>query len=453
MLDGDEQCATARNRVGSRLGGRFKLTRLVDVGGMAAVYEASHRNGKRVAVKVLHRRLGVSERQRKRFLREAYIANAVRHPGVVPVYDDGLDGDDAYLVMELLEGETAAALQRRAGGMLPPDRVCEIGEALLEVLSAAHACGVVHRDIKPSNLFVESNGRLRVLDFGIARFEHVPGATVDTQAGAMLGTAAFMPQEQARGRWDEVDERSDVWAAGATLFTLLSGEFVHACDTANEQLGRAMTMPARSLASVAPELPEALVAVIDRALRFDPRERWPDAHSMRAALSALSAPNAPSPDRGLAQLPDRTTTWAPSTAAGSSAEVPAKLAPSRRLWVGFWAALLACASLAITSAGDAVISTSTGAASAQPELRLVRTGVVAPVTLRESTSAARAVLPVSAGDARVASEPARPPIAPPAVPSDRLSAASSRTPKARADRMPHAARPAAAGIDPFDWRY
>jgi serine/threonine-protein kinase len=250
------------------------------------VYEACHRNGKLVALKLLHPGLSLSERQRKRLLREAYVANTIGHPGVVQIHDDGVDADGtAYLVMELLAGETVGALAKQAGGCLPVAQVLDIANQLLDVLCAAHARRVVHRDIKPENVFMTKGGHVKVLDFGIARlFDPVPGTTVHTQDGIMLGTPAFMAQEQARGRWDEVDQRSDLWAVGATLFTLVTGELVHAAETSNEQLGKAMTMNARLLGELHPELPAPFTAAVDRALRFERTERWPDAASMREAL-------------------------------------------------------------------------------------------------------------------------------------------------------------------------
>jgi serine/threonine-protein kinase len=115
-------------------------------------------------------------------------------------------------------------------------------------------------------------------------FEEIEGATVHTQHGAVLGTPAFMAQEQARGRWSEVGERTDLWAAAATLFAMLAGEPVHAGGTPNEQLGRAMTVPARSLGSARADLPDALIRFVDRALEFEPARRWPSASAMRDAL-------------------------------------------------------------------------------------------------------------------------------------------------------------------------
>jgi serine/threonine-protein kinase len=288
MVESSERRAIAEARVGKPFAHKYRLKRLVGLGGMAAVYEATHRNGKRVALKLMHSRFGDSERQRKRFLREAYVANSIEHPGVVQVFDDGIDDSGApYLVMELLGGETLAGLRKRSGGKVELDLVLYIADQLLDVLAVAHARGVIHRDIKPENLFWESSSRLRVLDFGVARsFEHIPGSTVDTQA-SVLGTPAFMPPEQARGHWKDVDPTSDLWAVGATLFNLVTGQFVHGDGTPNEQLGRAMSLQARSLRDLAPDLPPAFIDAVDRALRYEQKERWPDARSMQRALSEL----------------------------------------------------------------------------------------------------------------------------------------------------------------------
>jgi serine/threonine-protein kinase len=273
-------------RIGRLVDQKYRITRLVAVGGMAAVYEAVQADGQRVALKMLQPAYGAVLERRKRLLREAYLANNLGHADVVHVFADGVDEDgSAFLVMELLQGESVADMQRGAGGRLAPDRVLWIADRALDVLAVAHAAGVVHRDIKPDNLFVTSQGRVKVLDFGVARLdEHVAGMTLRTLPGTMLGTVAFMPPEQARGNAHEVDQRTDLWALGATLFSLLSGEFVHAAETPNERLGMAAMKPARSLRDACPEAPEKLVQAVDRALRFERDQRWPDASSMKRAL-------------------------------------------------------------------------------------------------------------------------------------------------------------------------
>jgi Protein kinase domain/Sel1 repeat len=159
------------------------------------------------------------------------------------------------------------------------------------VLAAAHARGIVHRDIKPANLFLTTDGTVKVLDFGIARVRdaaansrYVASAT-DTRT-TPLGTPVYMAPEQAAAQWREIDTRTDVWAVGATMFYLLTGETVHDGESAVQVVIRAATTAARSLRSAGPALPSSVVSVVDRALAFDKTSRWPTAAAMRAALDA-----------------------------------------------------------------------------------------------------------------------------------------------------------------------
>jgi eukaryotic-like serine/threonine-protein kinase len=283
----DPKLAEAHARVGSLIAGKWQLDQLIGVGGMAAVYAATHRNGHRVAIKVLHRLLSSDPEIRRRFLREGYAANRVEHPGTVKVHDDGFIEDGAvFLVMELLSGESLEARAERMGGGLEVAELLSIADQLLDVLAAAHAAEIVHRDIKPENVFMTTDGTIRVLDFGIARLREQTLGTTNTWAGVMMGTPAFMAPEQARGAWDEVDAQTDLWAVGATMFTLLSGEIVHQAATAQQMLVAAMIQPARSLAKVAPNRPQAVIQLVDRALAFNKKERWPDAKSMQRAVRA-----------------------------------------------------------------------------------------------------------------------------------------------------------------------
>jgi serine/threonine-protein kinase len=208
----------ARARVGTTLSGKWRLERLLGIGGMAAVYAAQHRNQKRVAIKLLHPEMSVDEGVKTRFLREGYVANSVDHPGAVAVFDDDVSDDGAaFLVMELLSGETLEDRAEHHNGTLPLGEVLSLTDQLLDVLGSAHERGIIHRDIKPENLFLTTNGELKVLDFGIARLRELsmpPDGS--TGVGTFMGTPAFMSPEQARGRWGEVDFRSDVWAIGAT---------------------------------------------------------------------------------------------------------------------------------------------------------------------------------------------------------------------------------------------
>ncbi len=288
----------ARARVGSTLGGKWTLDEIVGAGGMATVYAATHRNKSRAAVKVLHAELSLDAAIQQRFLREGYVANTVNHPGTVRVLDDDVAEDgSAYLVMELLVGETLDARRERKGGTLPVPETLALTGQLLDVLAAAHAAGIVHRDLKPENLFVTNDGRLKVLDFGIARIRELSSnSSVGTQTGSLLGTPAFMAPEQALGRSELVGPTTDLWAVGATMFTLLTGRSVHEATTLQEQLVFAATRVAPPIATVAPELPEPVTALVDKALAFERDERFQSATELRCALRDVLAdliPNGP----------------------------------------------------------------------------------------------------------------------------------------------------------------
>ncbi len=287
---GGEVEQQARRRLGKVLRGKYRLDRLLGVGGMAVVYKATHRNQAEFALKMLHPELSIHEAVRQRFLREGYAANSVKHSGAVLVVDDDVAEDGAaFLVMELLDGVEVESYVGTRGGRLSPQEAAGILYQLLDVLASAHAKGIVHRDIKPANLFLLRDGTLKVLDFGIARARDVAaggsGANV-TGTGVLLGTPAFMSPEQIVGTPAMVDGQADVWAAGATLFTLLTGRFVHDGETATQIMVRAGSSPAPAIRSVAPETPAAIATVVDRALAFDKAARWPTASAMRDALSA-----------------------------------------------------------------------------------------------------------------------------------------------------------------------
>jgi serine/threonine-protein kinase len=319
---GDPVTERARARIGTVLRGKWHLDVLLGIGGMASVYAATHRNGTRAAVKLLHSELSVNEQVRTRFLREGYVANAVGHDGAVKVLDDDTTEEGGlFLVTELLDGETLEGRRNRAGGRMGEDDVLSVADQLLDVLSAAHAKGIVHRDLKPENVFLTRAGQVKVLDFGIARLRELSSSSTATRSGASMGTPAYMPPEQARALWDEVDGRSDLWAVGAMMFDLLTGQTVHDGRTANEVLLHAMTEPARPLAAVLPGVSPAVVHVVDRALAFDKEKRWPDASRMQEAVRhafhdrngvaittapRLTVPQAV-PNRTLAGAPEGTT--------------------------------------------------------------------------------------------------------------------------------------------------
>jgi hypothetical protein len=286
----DPVVARAQARVGQVLKGKWRLDALLGLGGLAAVYAAVHRNGKKVAVKMLQQEQATDAETVTRFLQEGYAANAVGHPGAVSVTDDDTTEDGIpFLVMELLEGLTLDARWEQSGGRMELGEVLFLADQLLDVLAAAHDKGIVHRDIKPENLFLTKAGALKILDFGIARLRESRLKVKMTQTGNVMGTPAFMAPEQARAKWELVDGRTDLWAVGASMFFLLTGKFVHQAQDGNDLLILSATKPARSLGSVAPHLPKPVVAIVDRALAFERDHRWPDARAMQAEVRRVRA--------------------------------------------------------------------------------------------------------------------------------------------------------------------
>lgn len=280
----------AEARIGSVIKDKWRLDRLLGVGGMACVYAATHRNKKRAAVKMLHKELSSDSSVRERFLREGYLANSVGHRGAVAVDDDDIAEDgSAFIVMELLDGETLEQRWRRKDRRLPLEEVLAVGDQVLDTLAAAHEKGVVHRDLKPENLFLTRDGVVKLLDFGIGRLKELEGVPSITLSGAAMGTPAFMAPEQARGRWDDVDGQTDVWALGATMFTLLTGQYVHSAATVNETLALAVTQPARPIQGLRADLPPAVCALVDKALAYAKPQRHRDARAMQAELRLVYA--------------------------------------------------------------------------------------------------------------------------------------------------------------------
>jgi serine/threonine protein kinase len=279
----------AQARLGSMLNGRWRLEQILAAGGSAWVYVATDASGRNAAAKVLHRPLAEFAEVRKRFVREARIADLIAHDGVVRVLDDGETEDGVpFLVLELLEGETLEARAARKGGRLPLAEVMWAADQLLDVLSAAHKKGIVHRDVKPENLFLTTSHRIKLLDFGIARLlDLLPSEA--TKVGTLLGTLDFMAPEQARGEVDKVGVQADLWSVGATMFRLLTGRRVHEEKRIIDQIEATMSKPAPPLRQVAPEVPEPIALMVDFALQFDAPRRWPNARAMKNALMVANA--------------------------------------------------------------------------------------------------------------------------------------------------------------------
>jgi serine/threonine-protein kinase len=285
---------------------------------MGTVFAATHKNnGSTAAIKILHPEFSRDEDTRSRFLQEGYAANKVNHPGVVRILDDDVTEEGlAYLVMELLQGELLEQRRIRKGGKLPLTEVYEFADQLLDVLAAAHAKGIVHRDIKPDNIFLTSQGKLKVLDFGFAQIK-TDYRPEQTATGFLLGTPGFMAPEQAVGNRPLIDARTDIWAVGATMFLLVTGQPVHPGESAAEQLIAAANFPVRPITTLEPGLPTKLAYAIDRALEFDRDHRWPDCRSMQEALRAIPKPGVGGPIR--TSIVDERELRAPPPHSGGSA--------------------------------------------------------------------------------------------------------------------------------------
>ncbi|MFO0607378.1 MAG: serine/threonine-protein kinase [Polyangiales bacterium] len=341
-LDDDEPAAPAPGaRVGDVIAGRYRLARVLGGGGMGTVYEATHTfTHRRVAVKLVHRALAAEPRAESRLAREARALALFDHPGIVAVLDGGRDADGTlYLVETLLDGEDLA--KALAAGAVSPGELAVVAAETLDALAAAHARGLVHRDIKPENIFLarEPGGRRRVklVDFGIVRATEGSDAPPlaqtgeqPTQTGSVVGTPRFMSPEQARG--ESVDARTDLWSLGAVMFFALTGRHAIEADNYNALIVRLATTAAPPVASLRPDVPAALAAVVDRALARDLDARWPTAAAMADALRPL-LPAAPR-DEARASLPPAPTSTPAPTAPPTPTAPPATTRTAAALALG-----------------------------------------------------------------------------------------------------------------------
>jgi eukaryotic-like serine/threonine-protein kinase len=276
-------------------GGRYRLERPLGHGGMASVYLAHDSELDRpVAVKLLAENAAGDDGLRERFVREARLAARLSHPNVVSVFDAGEDEGRPYIVMEHVAGETLSELIGRRG-RLPPEEARALALQAAHGLAHAHASGLVHRDIKPQNLLLRADGTLKIADFGIARAAE---GTALTQAGTVLGTAAYLAPEQGLG--EQTTPASDIYSLGAVLYELLTGrppyEFDSLADLAEKQKRHAIP-PVRELA---PDVPRELEDVVMRCLARNPdyrpaqleRELAPEA--AQPPTQPLKAPREPS---------------------------------------------------------------------------------------------------------------------------------------------------------------
>jgi len=271
------------------LAGRYRLEEPVGQGGMAQVYRATDQVLNRtVAVKVMAPHLTRDPKFVRRFEREAQAAAGLSHPGVVAVFDTGVDDDLHFIVMEFVQGQTLAELLRE--GPLPLDQALGIAGDVSSALAAAHATGLIHRDVKPGNIMVTPAGAVKAMDFGIARA--IATDTV-TQTSSLLGTAAYLSPEQAAG--EHLDARSDLYSLGVVLYEMLTGRPPFVAESPVALAYKHINEKPDPPSLVNPALGPETDAVVMRALAKAPSDRYATAEELQADLQALATGRAPPP--------------------------------------------------------------------------------------------------------------------------------------------------------------
>jgi serine/threonine-protein kinase len=279
---------------GLLLEGKYRIERLIASGGMGDVYLAVNvRLGKRVAVKVLRSDLAQLDVLRERFEREAQAASTIGSAHIADVYDLGeLPTHQPFMVMEYLHGESLGARLARVR-TLEPETLAKITLEILEALIAAHDAGIVHRDLKPDNIFLVRRDRddfAKVLDFGVSKHGSVPPTARQTAAGVLIGTPMYMSPEQARGRVNEIDRRSDVYAVGVIMYEATAGVPPFADDdNSMDVVFRVALHDPTPLEVLVPDVDPALAKIVRTAMEKSPAERFQTAEEMRDAVLAWQA--------------------------------------------------------------------------------------------------------------------------------------------------------------------
>jgi serine/threonine protein kinase len=284
---------------GTRLG-PYEILSQIGAGGMGEVYRARDLNLNRdVAVKVLLN-LSTDPKRLQRFEQEARAAGAINHPNILAVYHMGTYEGAPYLVSELLEGETLRQVLRK--GPLPLRKVIDYGVQIANGLQAAHEKGIVHRDLKPENVFLTRDGRIKILDFGLAKLTQPDSTeaggltmTSATEPGVVMGTVGYMSPEQVRG--DPVDQRTDIFAFGAMLYEMLAGKPAFQQATATESMTAILREDPPNILDLVPVLPLGIQRVLQRCIEKGPDQRFHSAADLAFALgsAADSPPSGPRP--------------------------------------------------------------------------------------------------------------------------------------------------------------
>src|SRR5215471_72433 len=278
---------------GTRLG-PYEIIAPLGAGGMGEVYRARDtRLGREVAVKVLPSDFSADGDRLHRFEQQACAAGALNHPNILSIYDTGAHHGSPYVVSELLEGQTLR--QRLSGTTLPTRKAIDYALQIAHGLAAAHEKGIVHRDLKPENLFVTNDGRVKILDFGLAKLTgtdgdqsqtSIPTRRVDTDPGKVMGTAGYMSPEQVKGR--PVDHRSDIFSFGAILYEMLSGKRAFRGGSMAETASAILREDPPDLSETNQTVSPALERLVRHCLEKNPAERFHSARDLAFAIERLS---------------------------------------------------------------------------------------------------------------------------------------------------------------------
>jgi Tol biopolymer transport system component len=283
--------------------GPYVVVAPIGAGGMGEVYRARDaRLNRDVAIKVLPAGFAGDPERLQRFEQEARAAAALNHPNILAVFDIGEYASSPYIVSELLEGETVR--ERLEKGTIPVRRAVEYAVQVARGLSAAHEKGIVHRDLKPDNVFITADGRVKILDFGLAKLIEreappefaatvLPTTPPNTMAGMVLGTLGYMAPEQVRGM--PADARTDIFAFGALLYEMLSGRRAFGGDTAIDAMSAILKEDPPDLPLAERQIPPALQRIVDRCLEKSPAARFQTASDLAFALESLTALSGPTP--------------------------------------------------------------------------------------------------------------------------------------------------------------
>ena len=271
------------NLIGKKLDGRYLIESLIGVGGMANVYRGQDtQTGNAVAVKVLKEEFLDNEELVRRFKIESKAISILVHPNIVKVYDVSVSDKMQYIVMEYIDGITLKEYLKQRGGALTWKETVHFATQILGALEHAHSKGIVHRDVKPQNIMLLANGSIKMMDFGIARFSRAQSQTVSDKA---IGSVHYISPEQAKG--DKTDARTDIYSVGVMLYEMLSGKLPFDGTGAVSIAIMQISEKPRPLAEVAPNVPEGLRQITEKAMNKDPNERYQSAREMLDAIDAF----------------------------------------------------------------------------------------------------------------------------------------------------------------------